>query len=98
MEACGSAHYWARRRTELGMPVRRLPPKHVRRYVLGNKTDAADCAALLEAARNPKIRAVRIGLRTIATLVAEAASAIPVGPRLTHSDSTSGGHEPSAPS
>lgn len=32
----------------------------LRRYVLGNKTDAADCAALLEAARNPKIRPVRV--------------------------------------
>ena len=60
MEACGSAHYWARWLTDLGIPVRLLPPKHVRRYVLGNKTDAADCAALLEAARNPKIRPVRV--------------------------------------
>lgn len=60
MEACGSAHYWARWLTDLAIPVRLLPPKHVRRYVLGNKTDAADCAALLEAARNPKIRPVRV--------------------------------------
>jgi transposase len=60
MEACGSAHYWARRLAELGIAVKLLPPKHVRRYVLGNKTDAADCAALLEAARNPKIRPVRV--------------------------------------
>lgn len=60
MEACGSAHYWARWLTALGIAVRLLPPRHVRRYVLGNKTDAADCAALLEAARNPKIRPVRI--------------------------------------
>ena len=60
MEACGSAHFWARQLTQLGIAVRLLPPKHVRRYVLGNKTDAADCAALLEAARNPKIQPVRI--------------------------------------
>ena len=31
MEACGSAHNWARRLVELGIPVRLLPPKHVRR-------------------------------------------------------------------
>ena len=60
MEACGSAHYWARWLDSLGIAVRLLPPRHVRRYVLGNKTDAADCAALLEAARNPKIRPVRV--------------------------------------
>lgn len=60
MEACGSAHYWARWLDGQGIPVRLLPPRHVRRYVLGNKTDAADCAALLEAARNPKIRPVRV--------------------------------------
>lgn len=60
MEACGSAHHWARWLAALGIPARLLPPRHVRRYVLGNKTDAADCAALLEAARNPKIKPVRV--------------------------------------
>lgn len=60
MEACGSAHYWARWFDGLSITVKLLPPRHVRRYVLGNKTDAADCAALLEAARNPNIRPVRI--------------------------------------
>ncbi|AEG93657.1 transposase-like protein [Ramlibacter tataouinensis TTB310] len=60
MEACGSAHHWARSLTGRGLPVRLLPPAHVRRYCLRNKTDAADCAALLEAHRNPKIRDVRI--------------------------------------
>jgi transposase len=60
MEACGSAHFWARWLAGLGIAVRLLPPRHVRRYLLGNKTDAADCAALLEAARNTKIRSVRV--------------------------------------
>lgn len=59
MEACGSAHHWARRLGALGIEVRLLPAAHVRRYCLRNKTDAADCAALLEAARNPKIQPVR---------------------------------------
>jgi len=60
MEACGSAHYWARRLTACGLQVRLLPPRQVRPYVTGNKTDAADCAALLEAARNCKLQPVRI--------------------------------------
>jgi len=60
MEACGSAHYWARSLQAQEIPVRLLPPRHVRPYVLGNKTDAADCAALLEAARNVQIRPVRV--------------------------------------
>ena len=60
MEACGSAHHWARWLASLGIRAMLLPPKHVRRYVLGNKTDAADCAALLEACRNLKIRPVPV--------------------------------------
>lgn len=60
MEACGSAHFWARRLGLLGIEVRLLPPAHVRPYCLRNKTDAADCLALLEASRNPKIVPVRV--------------------------------------
>lgn len=51
MEACGCAHYWARQLRERGIEVRLLPPRYVRAYVKRNKTDAADAAALLEAAR-----------------------------------------------
>ena len=50
MEACGSAHFWARQLQGLGIEVKLLPPKYVRAYVKRNKTDAADAAALLEAA------------------------------------------------
>lgn len=60
MEACGSAHHWARSLQARGMAVRLLPPTHARRYCLRNKTDAADCAALLEANRNPSIQPVRV--------------------------------------
>ena len=60
MEACGSAHYWARQLRERGIEVRLLPPRYVRAYVKRNKTDAADAAALLEAARCADIRPVRI--------------------------------------
>jgi len=60
MEACGSAHYWARQISALGIEVRLLPARYVRRYRKRNKTDAADAAALLEAARCADIQPVRI--------------------------------------
>ena len=60
MEACGSAHHWARWFTSLGIDVRLLPAQYIRAYVKRNKTDAADAAALLEAARASDIRPVRI--------------------------------------
>jgi transposase len=60
MEACGSAHHWARWLGSLGIEVRLLPAQYVRAYVKRNKTDAADAAALLEAARAADIRPVRV--------------------------------------
>lgn len=60
MEACGSAHYWARRLTRLGHRVKLLPAGQVRPYRRGNKTDRADAKALLEAFRNHDIREVPI--------------------------------------
>ncbi|MBL8202008.1 MAG: transposase, partial [Chromatiales bacterium] len=60
MEACGSAHHWARWLGRLGIPVKLLPARYVRAYVKRNKTDAADAAALLEAARNAEIVPVRV--------------------------------------
>jgi transposase len=51
MEACATAHYWARTLRARGIAVRLLPAKYVRAYVKRNKTDAADALALLEAAR-----------------------------------------------
>lgn len=60
MEACGSAHYWARRIAALGIEVRLLPPRYVRAYVKRNKTDAADAAALLEAARCGEVLPVKV--------------------------------------
>jgi transposase len=55
LEACGSSHYWARQLESLGHRVLLLPPQHVRRYVLRDKTDRADATALLEAHRNEQI-------------------------------------------
>lgn len=60
MEACGSAHHWARWLNSLGIEVRLLPAQYVRAYVKRNKTDATDAAALLEAARASDIRPVRV--------------------------------------
>jgi transposase len=60
MEACGSAHHWARYLSGLGIEVKLLPAQYIRAYVKRNKTDAADAAALLEAARASDIRPVRI--------------------------------------
>jgi transposase len=51
LEACGSAHHWARKITACGHHVQLLPAQYVRAYVKRNKTDRADAAALIEAAR-----------------------------------------------
>ena len=55
LEACGSAHHWARQIEPLGHRVLLLPPHQTRRYVLRDKTDGADANALLEAHRNEQI-------------------------------------------
>ena len=71
MEACGSAHFWARFLESHGHSVKLLPPAHVRRYRLGNKTDRADAEALLEASRNEKIFPVpvkTVGQQTLTAL------------------------------
>jgi transposase len=60
MEACGSAHHWARVFTARGIEVILLPAHYVRAYVRRSKTDAADALALLEAARCADIVAVRL--------------------------------------
>jgi transposase len=60
MEACGSAHYWARVIAGMGHDIVLLPPHLVRPYVQGNKTDKADAKGILEAFRNDKIRPVPV--------------------------------------
>lgn len=60
MEACGSAHHWARTLQAQGHQVRLLPAQYVRAYVKRNKTDAADAGALIEAARCAEIRPVPV--------------------------------------
>jgi transposase len=60
MEACGSAHHWARLFQAQGHLVRLLPARDVRPYVHGNKTDRADAAGILEADRCSQIASVAI--------------------------------------
>ncbi len=60
MEACGSAHHWARLAQRLGHQVVLLPPRDVRPYVRGNKTDRSDAAGLLEALRCGDIQPVPV--------------------------------------
>lgn len=60
MEACGSAHHWARQIQGLGHRAVLLPPHRTRPYVTGNKTDRSDAKGLLEAYRNEQIRAVPV--------------------------------------
>jgi transposase len=60
MEACGSAHYWAREIEKLGHQVVLLPPSLVAPYRKRNKTDRADAKALLEAFRDEDIHPVPI--------------------------------------
>jgi transposase len=58
MEACATAHYWARELRKLGHQVRLMPAKDVKAYVKRNKNDAADAEAICEAVRRPSLRFV----------------------------------------
>ena len=60
MEACASAHYWARELKKLGHDVRLMPAKDVKAYVKRNKNDAVDAAACCEAVRRPTVRTVPV--------------------------------------
>lgn len=60
MEACGSAHYWARRFQSYGHEVKLIAPQFVKPFVKSNKNDAADAEAIAEAAQRPTMRFVPI--------------------------------------
>src|SRR5262245_35217935 len=60
MEACASAHYWARELTRLGHEVRLMPAKEVKACVKRNKNDAADAEVICEAVRRPTMRFVQV--------------------------------------
>ena len=56
MEACASAHYWARELQAHGHKVQLIPPQYVRPFVKTNKNDAADAEAICEAVTRPTMR------------------------------------------
>jgi transposase len=60
MEACGSAHFWARKLTALGHTVKLMAPQFVKPYVKSNKNDARDAEAICEAVGRPTMRFVAI--------------------------------------
>ncbi|SMD00611.1 IS110 family transposase [Novosphingobium sp. B1] len=60
MEACASAHHWARELIAIGHEVRLMPPAYVKPYVKRGKTDAADAEAICEAVTRPTMRFVAV--------------------------------------
>ena len=60
IEACGGAHFWARRLTALGHTVKLISPQFVKPYVKTNKNDAADAEAICEAVGRPNMRFVPV--------------------------------------
>jgi transposase len=60
MEACGSAHYWARELRAMGHDARLMPPAYVKPYVQRGKNDAVDASACCEAVSRPTMRFVPI--------------------------------------
>ena len=53
MEACTSAHHWARKRIGLGHTVRLMAPQFVKPYVKANNNDARDAEGICEAVSRP---------------------------------------------
>ena len=60
MEACASAHYWARELQSQGHQVKLIPPQYVKPFVRGNKNDYNDALAIAEAVVRPEMRFVAI--------------------------------------
>ncbi len=60
MEACGSAHHWAREFQKLGHQVKLIAPQYVKPFVKGNKNDYNDAQGIAEAAQRPNMRFVPI--------------------------------------
>jgi transposase len=60
MEACATAHHWARQLIELGHRVKLMPPHYVKPYVKRSKNDKADAGAICEAVTRPTMRFVSV--------------------------------------
>jgi transposase len=78
LEACGSAHWWARKIKALGHEVVLLHAKFIRPFVQTNKTDAADARAICTAVHQPGMRTV--AAKTVGTAVHAEPSSNPFTP------------------
>ena len=70
IEACGSAHHWARGLRALGHDVRLMPATYVKPYVKRGKTDAVDAEAICEAVARPTMRFVAVKSKAQRALLA----------------------------
>ena len=86
LEACASAHYWARELRALGHAVRLIPPQYVHPFVKTNKNDATDAEAICEALMRPTMRfaAVKSAGTTVGSDAAPGAR--PAGAPENHAD------------
>jgi transposase len=64
MEACASAHDWGRTLQAMGHTVHQLPAQYVKPFVIGQKNDANDAAAICAAMAHPGIP--RVTVKTVA--------------------------------
>ena len=60
IDACATAHHWARELRRLGHEVRLMPPSYVKPCVKRQKNDAADAEAICEAVTRPSMRFVEV--------------------------------------
>ena len=60
LEACASAHHWAREIAKLGHTVKLIPAQRVKAFVIRQKNDAADAQAICQAVRKPGMRFVPV--------------------------------------
>src|SRR5215813_2689328 len=86
MEACATAHHWARELARLGHTVRLMPPAYVKPYVKRGKNDAADAEAIAEAVTRPTMRfvAVKTGEQQAVLMLHKGAR--PSSPSTNHAD------------
>ena len=70
MEACATAHFWAREIGALSHDVRLMPPSYVKAYLRRQKNDAADAEAICEAVTRPSMRFVRRAAQAVHRLLA----------------------------
>jgi len=86
MEACASAHHWARTLQRFGHTVRLIAAQFVKPYVKTNKNDVADAEAICEAVGRPNMRFVPI--KSIEQTFATGSSGVKSGQQISRSMST----------